>query len=379
MSWVALKMLTGNRAKYLGVVFGIAFGTLLITQQSSIFCGAMLRTISQIHDIADASIWVMDPSVEYVDDNTPLRDRELYRVRSVPGVLWAVRLYKGISQVRLADGNYQQVVLIGLDDETLIGAPREMVVGSVADLRQPDAILMDEAGYRFLWPGDPLRPGKTVEINERRAVVVGICKASATFILSNPVVYSRFSQASVYAPRSRNQLSFVLAQNEPALTPADAARRIERHTGLRALPREDFAWRTIVYYLVRTGVAINFGTTVMLGVFIGSAIAGQMFYTFTVENLRHFGTLKALGVNDRRLVGMVILQAFWVGAIGYGLGVGGAALFGQLTRNATKLAFFMHWQVLVGTGVAVILIVIVTSLFSIWRVLFVEPATVFRS
>jgi putative ABC transport system permease protein len=379
MTWIALKMLTGHRAKYLGMVFGIAFGALLIAQQSSIFCGAMRRTTSHIRDVTDANIWVMDPSVEYVDDVTPLRDFELHRVRGVPGVQWAVRLYKGINQVRLTNGNLQQVVLIGLDDETLIGAPRQMVAGSIADLRRPDAILIDEAGFRLLWPGEPLQVGKTVEIHEQRAVVVGICKASATFILSNPIVYTRFSQASAYAPRERNSISFILAQNEPTLSTSDVARRVELQTGLRALPREQFAWHTIMYYLARTGVAMNFATTVLLGVVIGSAIAGQMFHTFTIENMRQFGTLKALGLSDRRLVAMILFQALWVGAIGYGLGVGCAALFGEFSRNATKLAFFMHWYVLVGTGMGILLIVMVSSLFSIWRVLFVEPAIVFRS
>src|SRR3954471_1341757 len=144
-------MLTGDAAKYLAIIFGITFASLLIAQQSSIFCGLMLMTTGQIQDIQGAEIWAMDPDVQHVDDIKPLSENELYRVRGVPGVEWAVRLYKGLARARLPDGNFQQVILIGLDDATLVGAPTAMVVGTLADLRQPDAVIMDERGYRDLW------------------------------------------------------------------------------------------------------------------------------------------------------------------------------------------------------------------------------------
>src|SRR4029079_600603 len=105
MSWIALKMLTGNRGKYLGIILGIAFASLLIAQQASIFCGLMLQTSGQIRDIQGASIWVMDPNVQFSDDVKRLSENDLYRVRGVSGVSWAVRLYKGLTRSRLSDGN----------------------------------------------------------------------------------------------------------------------------------------------------------------------------------------------------------------------------------------------------------------------------------
>jgi putative ABC transport system permease protein len=377
MNWIAMKMLTGDKAKYLGIIFGITFASLLIAQQSSIFCGLMLMTTSQIRDIQGADIWVMDPGVQYIDDIKPLSENELYRVRGVPGVAWATRLYKGLSRARLRDGTFQQVILLGLDDATLVGAPREIVLGSLADLRRPDAMLVDEAGYAQLWPGEPVALGKTLEMNDRRAVLVGVCKASRTF-QTFPVVYTRFSQATLFVPRERKLLSFLLVQGEPGIPAEEVCRRIEEQTGLRALTSRDFAWATIRYYMERTGIPINFGITVLLGFLVGSAIAGQTFYTFTIENLKQFGALKAMGVSDRRIIGMVLLQAAVVALIGYGLGVGLAALFGELTKNASKLAFFMPWWVLVGTAVAVVLIALLSSLLSIRRVLVLEPAIVFR-
>jgi putative ABC transport system permease protein len=370
-------MLTGDRSKYFGIVFGITFASLLIAQQGAIFCGLMLRTSSQIQDIQGADIWVMDPGVQFVDDIKPLSDNDLYRVRGVEGVAWAVRLYKGLARSRFSDGKFQQFILLGLDDATMVGAPREMVVGSLGDLRKPDAVIMDEAGYRYLWPGEPIELGRTFEMNDRRAVLVGICKASPTF-QTFPIVYARYSQATQFVPHERKLMSFVLAQPAEGLTAEEVCTRITQQTGLRAETREQFIWTTMWYYMIRTGIPINFGITVALGFIVGTAIAGQTFYLFVIENLRQFGSLKAMGVTNGRIVKMILLQAFVVGLIGYGLGVGLAALFGELNRNNETLAFFMPWQVLALTVGAVFIIGILASLLIVRRVLVLEPAVVFR-
>jgi putative ABC transport system permease protein len=379
MAWIAWKMLTGNVAKYLGMVLGIAFAALLIAQQSSIFWGLMMLTYSQIRDIQGAGIWVMDPNMQYVDDIKPMSENELYRVRGVEGVQWAVRLYKGLSRARFPErGDYQQVILIGLDDDTFVGAPQTMVLGKLEDLRQPDAIFIDERGYRRLWPGEPFRVGRELEMNDRRAVIVGICKSSRTF-MTFPIVYTRYSQATLFVPNERKTLSFVLAQNEPGTDPHEVCQRIGAQTGLKAQTREEFSHTTFMYYFTRTGIPMNFGITVVLGIIVGTAIAGQTFYLFTVENIRQFGTLKALGLSNRRIVGMILLQAFAVGLIGYGIGVGIAAVFGVWFKDHATLAFNMPWWVLLLTGAAVLLMVLVSSLLSIRRVLVLEPAVVFQT
>ncbi len=370
-------MLIGNRGKYLGIVLGVAFAALLIAQQSSIFCGLMNMTTSQVRDVKGVDIWVMDPNVQFVDDVKPLSENDLFRVRGVQDVEWAVRFYKGLARSRLPDGSFQQVILLGLDDNSLVGAPAEMIVGNLRDLYQPDALIVDDAGYAQLWPGEPYQIGKVFEMNDRRGVVVGVCKASRTF-QTFPIVYTRFSQAVLFAPNERKVLSFVLAQAAPGQPPEEVCRKIEAQTGLAALTQEQFVWKTIWYYMQRTGIPINFGITVLLGFIVGTAIAGQTFYLFTVENIRQFGALKAMGTSNLRIVGMVMLQALQVGVIGYGLGIGGAALFGWFTKYNSKLAFLMPWQILVITAVAVLLIILLSSLLSVRKVLVVEPAIVFK-
>lgn len=377
MMWIAWKMLIGNRGKYLGIVFGIVFAALLIAQQSSIFCGLMSLTVSQILDVPGASIWVMDDNVQFVDDIKPLADTSLFRVKSVPGVDWAVPFYKGIARARLEEGSYEQMILLGLDDATLIGAPQGIFMGSIAALRTPDAVIIDQAGYKRIWPGEPERLGRIFEMNDRRAVVVGITKARKTF-QSFPILYTRYSQAIRFAPPERKVLSFVLANPQPGLTAEEVGRRIEAQTGLQALSGERFLWKTIRYYMEKTGIPVNFGITVLLGFFVGTAIAGQTFYLFTVENIRQFGALKAMGTSNRTILLMVLSQALHVGLIGYGVGVGLAAAFGWWSGQTTRLSFFMPWQVLALTAAAVFLIVLVASVLSIRKVLVVDPAIVFR-
>ena len=377
MLWIAWKMLIGNRAKYLGIVFGVAFAALLIAQQSSIFCGLMALTVSQILDVEGAGVWVMDPKVKYVDDVKPMADTHLYRVRGVSGVDWAVRFYKGIARARLESGSYEQVILLGLDDATFIGAPLNMIEGSIDDLRAPDAVIMDVVGYRKLWPEEPFKRGRIIEMNDRRAVIVGLARARKTF-QSFPVVYTRYSQAVRFAPPERKVLSFVLAEPAPGIAAAELAERIRSQTGLQALSRDAFLDKTIRYYLLNTGIPINFGITVGLGFLVGTAIAGQTFYLFIVENLRQFGALKAMGTGNGTILLMVLAQALHVGLVGLGVGVGLAALFGWGTRSFSKLSFYMPWQVLVITAVAVFLIVLLASLLSIRRVFIVDPAIVFR-
>ncbi len=144
------------------------------------------------------------------------------------------------------------------------------------------------------------------------------------------------------------------------------------------MSRPQFIRATIIYYLKNTGIPMNFGITVLLGFIVGTAISGQTFYLFTVENLRQFGTLKAMGATNFRLVMMILFHAAVVGFIGYGLGVGAAAGFGALAKGTAKLAFFMPWWVVAGTGVVILVMVMLASLLSVRRVLVLEPAIVFQ-
>ncbi len=203
MNWVALRMLFGDRTKYAGLIFGIAFATLLMTQQVSIFIGIMQRTANQILDVRDASIWVMDPNTRFLDEAPGLPDIALQRVRGVAGVDWAARMYKGRASARMHDGEYRGVVVFGIDDDSLAGMPQNMVLGKLDDLRQPNAVIVDKAGFAYMWPERPLELGIEFELNDHRVHVVGICQASSPFE-TMPIVYGRYDTVRACFPSSDN-------------------------------------------------------------------------------------------------------------------------------------------------------------------------------
>jgi putative ABC transport system permease protein len=213
-------------------------------------------------------------------------------------------------------------------------------------------------------------------MNDHRAVLAGVCEATRTF-QSNAVAYTTYSRAKQFVPRERKILSYVLAKTADGLTSDDVADRISHQTGLKARTSNQFIWDTINYYLAYTGIPINFGITAALGFIVGTAIAGQTFYLFTVDNLKQFGALKAMGTTNLRIVGMILLQAAVVGLLGFGLGVGLAALFGENSKGS-ELAFYTPWQLLPITGGAVLLICMMASILCVRRVVVLEPAVVFR-
>lgn len=379
MNFVALRMLTGDRAKYFGLVFAIAFCAFLLENQSSIFANIMKRTAHQVLDITDAEVWVMDPHTEYWEQTKALKDTDLTRVRSVPGVQWAVRLFKGTPIARTTSGRFAASVVIGLDDATLAGAPRKMLMGSWEALRTPDSILIDEAGYTLLFPNERIELGRTLELNDHKVTIVGISDASPPFI-SLPVMHARYSEAVNFLGRERAQLSFVLARPVPGVSPEEVTARVAARTGLRARTTQEFMWDSIRWYLANTGIPVNFGITIAVALIVGTVVAGQTFYLFTVENLRQFGALKAMGVTNTRLVGMILLQALTAGALGFSIGTGLAATFFEITgRQMATRGIVLLWQSVALTGTAILLVVAIASLLSIRRVLVLEPASVFRT
>ena len=385
MYYYALKMLIGDRAKYIGIIIGLTFASLLITQQSAIFAGVMSRTFSFLTDVALPDIWVVDPQVQYIDDIKPMQDTRVLRIRGVAGVEWAVPLYKGALRARLDNGTFQTCIAIGLDDETLIGGPPQMVTGSVSDLRRSDGVIVDEMGAqgKLARRGPdgtriPLRVGDTLELNDHRVFVVGICKVTQTF-QANPVIYTTYSRATTFAPQERKLLSFVIAKTKAGEDPEAVCARIREATGLTAYTPAKFKELTFYYYLKYTGMPINFLTAVALGFIVGITISGQTFYNFTLVNLRYFGTLMAMGTTNRTLLKMILFQALIVGVIGYGLGVGLASAWGALLSGRTQIAFYLPWQLLVITAAAVLFICLSAAALSIRKVMKLEPAVVFRS
>lgn len=389
MIGLALKMLFGDTAKYLMLVAGLFFATFLIVQQASVFCGLMRWTTATLKNVG-APIFVVEERVEQVNETNPMRDTDVARIRSVSAVRWAMPLYSGIQRVRLEDGSFKTVQLIGIDAASLAGAPARMVAGNLEDLRLPNTVVIDELATTRLSsnPRDPskkIQIGDQFEINDVEARVVGICKAMRSFT-GGPYIWTTYERALQYTPTSRKMLTAVIAAPVEGMTSGQAAAEIERTTGLRAYVNRDFGdnpkdfnTATVWWYVKNTGIPISFGTTVVIGFIVGVAIACQTFYAFVLDNLKHLGALKAMGMSNFRLSMMLLVQALTVGIIGFGLGLLATSGFAMGAINNGQPPFYMPWQIPVAAFLAVQLICMLAALMGIIRLGLYEPAMVFRA
>ncbi len=381
---IALKMLIGDKAKFVGMILALSFSTIIITQQMAIFLGLMRRTYSFIQDTPQAHIWIMNPSVKMVDDINPIRNIDLYRIRSIDGVKWAVPFYKGSIRSRLPNGQFQLCNLCGIDSATFIGGPPTMLEGRIEDLRKPFSIIVNKVGAedklaQYQGPDKPKKPlhvGDEIELNDHRARVVGICQVSRTF-RSEPVIYTTFDRALFYAPFERKRLAFILAEPEDGLSAHQVCKRIQNITSLRAYTKDEFEQVTIDYYLKNTGIPINFGIAVLLGLLVGAAITGQIFFNFTTDNLKYLALFSIVGASRSLLAKITLLQASWLAFLGWGIGSGIASLIGFTTAQ-TELAFFLPWQLFIGSGLLILTICIVSSLISIQRIFNIQLWTMFK-
>lgn len=378
MLWIAIRMLTGDRQKFFGLVFGIAFSTLLITQQLTIFVNLIERGASGVYNVGEAEVWVMDPVSRTTEVAYAMPSTALDKVRSVEGVEWAVPHLRASAAVRTGEGDLEGVSIIGVDDSTLIGLPKKMKQGSIDVLSQPDSVIIDDVGTINMF-GEGVDPvGQRLELNDQRAVIRGIADAIPSFT-SQVTLYTKYSQALRFVPGTRNRLSFVLVGASDGVDAKTLATRITQQTRLKALTRDEFAQSGVDFIIENTGIPFNFGITVFLGFVVGVAIVGLTFSLFIRDNIKQFGALKAIGVTNRKLAGMVTVQAGMVGFVGYALGVVGTVLFiWGFSGNPTFKGFYLPWQIPFASLTAVVLILALTGWLSMRSVLKTEPAAVFR-
>ncbi len=379
MNWVAIRMLTGDRVKFIGLVFGIAFSTLLITQQLTIFVNLLFRGGVAVQEVSTADVWVMDPATRTADVIFPMPITALDSVRGVAGVAYASPMLRSGASVRTPAGDLEGVTVVGVDDSALIGLPRIILKGVPDQLRDPDSVFIDAVGSRKLFDNPDAVIGTELELNDQRAVIRGVVDSIPTFT-SQVTLYTRYSNALNYVPGTRNRLSFVLVRSDGKVTPQALAARITEQTGLKAKTSPEFTRDGIDFIIENTGIPINFGITVVLGVVVGVAIVGLTLSLFIRDNIKQFGALKAIGVTNRKLTVMVTAQSLLVTLIGYGLGLAMAVAFiglGAANDDAFK-GFFMPWQIPLITLGLVLAIIGVTSRIAMRSVLKTDPASVFR-
>lgn len=392
---VAVKILLGDRAKYVGLLFGITFTSFLVTFAGSYFCGFMTRGFALIAENPGADVWVMDPAVESTEQTTNIPDSSLDRVRSVDGVRTAVPLGLATADARFANGRFQSFQLICVDDATLFGVPSLTDKVRATVLRAPDAAIVDPGGTdgkletpvskADQWPyGQPhldaatreLQAGDELLVNDHRVMIQGRSLALPRYP-PRPLMYTTLSNARRVLLSERHLLTFVLASAAPGISPRELARRIQVQTGLKARSSDDFKADTVLWYLINSEDVGDMTSMISIAMFVGFGVTGVMLYMFTADSLKQYAVLKTMGASSKLLITMIFVQSGLCALLGTGLGLGLCAIVGQFAIVEFNYPFRMMWFTPVLGGVMVMLVSVVAALISVRPVLKLEPAIVF--
>ena len=372
---LALKLLLGDRGKFLTLVIGITFAVFLMMLMTSMFFGIIQHSAANIINTG-ARIWVMDPDVQTPQNSIPMPDYVLDVVRSIPGVEYAVPLYVGAGLVRLDDGTYQAATVIGLDDATLFGRPA-LLAGRTLDIYRNNAFfVVSDANYAKL--GSP-KLGTTFEINDHRGIVAGIARVSIGSLFGLPTLYTTYGRATQDLPSTRYVMSFILAQPKSAAD-IPAIKRAVARLGYRALTDAEFTTRNDRFYEFQTAMGTNILIMTLISFIVGLSIAGETFYMFVLDNLERFGALKAIGARSSELVTMILYQSLVVSFLGFGFGMllaSALVAFGKL-RIPNYAATITYQNILMALAM-VLLISGISAYIGIRRILRIDPFVVFRS
>ena len=373
MRTLAWRNLVHDKVRLAVTLTGIVFAVVLIVVELGLFLGFTTATSSLI-DRSDADLWVTGARVPYIEQAVPFSERKLSTILATPGVAGAAKYAVRFTQWKRPDGRQESVQVVGVELGSGLGLPWNVVAGSLDDLRRPDAVFVDEI-YRAKLGVD--RIGQVVEIRGRRARIVGFTRGIRAFTTS-PYVFTNFKNAQDFTDLREDQTLYVLIRAAPGVD-AGALQSLlrSRLTDVEVVTNTAFSRMTQVYWMFTTGAGIAVLLAALLGLVVGVVVVAQTIYATTVDHIREYGTLKAMGATNGYLYGVIVRQAVISAVIGYGLGMivsvfvvrgseqGGAAILLPLPMAIGMLGLTLAMCV----GAAVVSINKVTRL---------DPAMVFK-
>jgi putative ABC transport system permease protein len=372
---LAYKLLVADKGKYSALLVGTTFSVFLMVQMTSSFAGILTKASATVINIG-ASVWVMDPAAPNgILSNVPMPDYVLDYVRSIAGVKYAVPLYSGAALVKLHDGTYQPVTVIGLDDSSLVGRPK-LLEGNINDIFAENGfVVVKDEEYRKL---ENPQIGTEFELNDYRGVIVGIATVSTGALFGTPTLYTTYYRAIQYIPSMRFTVSYILVEPKAAADIPYIKQQVTQ-LGYLALTSSEYQDAISSYLKYKTGIGTNTLLMTVIAFIVGLSISGQTFYTFIIENLEHFGALKAMGAKGRELVYVIIFQAGFTALVGYGLGVGLSTIL--IACAQYRLPEYASRVTYTNLGLAFLMVLIIagaSGYAGVRRVLKIEPFEIFR-
>ena len=370
---LARRNLIHDKVRLIVTVTGIVFAVVLIVVELGLFAG-FTSTTSSLVDHSGADLWVTSKHVPYVELGVPFSERKLYQVRALPGVQEAQKLITRWTQWKRADGREESVQIVGIDPDSQLERPWNLVEGTVEDLKRPDAVIMDEIYKEKLGAS---HVGELFEIRGHRARLVGFTRGIRSFTTS-PYVFTTFKKAQDYAGVDANQTIFILVKIAPG-TDINQVRRsiLDNVKDVEVFTSREFSRMTQTYWMFTTGAGVAVLLAAALGLIVGFVVVAQTIYATTMDHLKEFGTLKAMGAANSYIYKVIIEQAAISAVIGYALGMT-VSMFVVHASQHGGAAILLPWQMGLGIFFLTLAMCIGAALVSISKVTRLDPAMVFR-
>lgn len=372
---VALKILLHDKLRFVITVSGVAFAVTLVLVQVGLFLG-LLDNASITIQKCNADLWVTSRNTANVDYGQPFPASYIHRVRSVPGVERADNLIIWFMRLTLPSGATELVIVYALEDFTRWNLPWALATGDVRDLRRGNCVILDESARKRY--GD-FAAGDYREFLGRRLKIIGESREVVSFT-TTPVAFMDFHLAQSLDPLNLfDQTVYTLVQLEPGADPERVRTEIQRrlpHNDVHARGRwADLSRR---YWLETTGIGLNMLVTVFLGCLIGVVVVAQTLYTSTMEHLKEFAMVKAIGGGSIDVYAILAKQAVIAALVGFALGSAFAAgSHPAIGTLGLKMIVPPNLYLLVFVGtVGMCLLAAVLSYYKISRI---DPALVFRT
>lgn len=375
MASLALKNLFHEKVRFAVTLTGIVFSIILTAVQLGIFQG-FIAASTDIIGQSNADLWITSRNVTHVEQGVPFSESKLYQVLEIEGVAQAEKHIVSLgAQAKKPDGSDEGVTLVGYDLRANLAGPWNIVEGDLRDLEKPDAIMVDR-----LYAKEKLGItgiGQVVEINSRRARVVGFTKGIRIFT-SQPAVFTSFKNAQSFLNLNENQTLYLVVKAAPdtdietlKATLAAKLKDVDVQT------RGELVYRQAMYWVFGTGAGITVLVAAALAIIVGVVIVAQTIYAATVDHLKEYGTLKAMGATNLYLYRVIITQAVVSGVIAYVIGIIISLIISRISMEGT-LAIIVNWQLCLALFVLTILMCSSASIVAIRKATTIDPAMVFR-
>ncbi len=373
MASIALKNLIHDKVRLAVTLVGIIFSVILSSIQLGLFVGFQAATASLVEN-SNADIWISSKNLVSVEDGSAFNESKLYQILSAPQVKQATKNIVTFANWKKANGAIVGIQLVGFDLQSEMLSPWNITRGSLDGLREPNAVIVDELYSEKLGVTEL---GQTVEIGGRKAKVVGFTNGIRTFTTS-PAVFTSFKNAQDYFNLREDQLLYILVKAKTSANLAQLKSDLQtRLPDNDVYTREELIGIQQFYWMFGTGAGITVLIAAGLGLLVGVVVVAQTIYSATVDHLKEYGTLKAMGATNFYLYRVIITQAVAAGIVGYLVGMA-ISLFISHTSLQGTTAIILPWQLVLGLFGLTMLMCVVASMVSINKVTRIDPAMVFK-